>query len=131
MARRTRSSPRCRRTAGSAASVRRGWRRTPTRRHRGPSGPPTENGEGRQRGADDKTSVGLVECRVSSLRLKPGRYRLKSGLHKGGLHMRIAARVIAFLALLMGVVWIGQGTGVFPYPQQSFMIDQMPWAYRG
>ena len=31
----------------------------------------------------------------------------------------------------MGMVWIGQGTGYFPYPEQSFMISQMPWAYRG
>jgi hypothetical protein len=38
---------------------------------------------------------------------------------------------VGAVALLMGVVWIGQGTGVFPYPASSFMIDQMPWAYRG
>jgi len=35
------------------------------------------------------------------------------------------------LGLLAGLVWIGQGTGVFPYPRQSFMISEMPWAYRG
>ena len=35
------------------------------------------------------------------------------------------------LATVMGIIWIGQGTGVFPYPEQSFMISQMPWAYRG
>ncbi len=34
-------------------------------------------------------------------------------------------------AVIIGVIWIGQGTGVFPYPASSFMIDQMPWAYRG
>ncbi|MCC6914446.1 MAG: hypothetical protein IT566_12150 [Rhodospirillaceae bacterium] len=34
-------------------------------------------------------------------------------------------------AVVIGVIWIGQGTGVFPYPASSFMIDQMPWAYRG
>jgi hypothetical protein len=34
-------------------------------------------------------------------------------------------------AVIIGVIWIGQGTGVFPYPTSSFMIDQMPWAYRG
>ena len=38
---------------------------------------------------------------------------------------------VGILLLLMGVVWIGQGTGVFPYPKQSFMIDQRPWALRG
>ena len=38
---------------------------------------------------------------------------------------------VSLLALIVGVIWIGQGTGVFPYPASSFMIDQMPWAYRG
>jgi hypothetical protein len=38
---------------------------------------------------------------------------------------------IAVGAVIIGVIWIGQGTGVFPYPTSSFMIDQMPWAYRG
>lgn len=38
---------------------------------------------------------------------------------------------IAIGAVVIGVIWIGQGTGVFPYPASSFMIDQMPWVYRG
>jgi hypothetical protein len=38
---------------------------------------------------------------------------------------------IGVLAALMGLVWIGQGTGLFPYPPSSPMIDQMPWTYRG
>jgi uncharacterized membrane protein YdcZ (DUF606 family) len=39
--------------------------------------------------------------------------------------------IVGILALLIGIVWVGQGTGTFPYPRQSFMIDQMPWAWRG
>ncbi|MDP1554732.1 MAG: hypothetical protein Q8L84_04660 [Hyphomonas sp.] len=38
---------------------------------------------------------------------------------------------LAIVAVIIGVVWIGQGTGVFPYPASSFMIDQMPWVYWG
>ena len=38
---------------------------------------------------------------------------------------------LAIVAIIIGVIWIGQGTGVFPYPASSFMIDQMPWVYRG
>jgi len=45
--------------------------------------------------------------------------------------MRRIIFVIGLLALLIGLVWIGQGTGVFPYPKESFMIDQRPWAWRG
>jgi hypothetical protein len=35
------------------------------------------------------------------------------------------------VAVLMGLVWVGQGTGVFPYPASSFMINQLPWVTRG
>jgi hypothetical protein len=45
--------------------------------------------------------------------------------------MRKTLLVIGVLALLLGLIWIGQGTGVFPYPKSSFMIDQLPWTYRG
>ena len=45
--------------------------------------------------------------------------------------LKITLLVVGALALLMGLVWIGQGTGCFPYPRSSFMISQMPWAYRG
>ena len=38
---------------------------------------------------------------------------------------------VGVLACVIGLVWIGQGTGYFPYPARSFMISQMPWAYRG
>jgi hypothetical protein len=44
---------------------------------------------------------------------------------------RRIAFVVGLLAVLVGLVWIGQGTGVFPYPKESFMIDQRPWAWRG
>jgi len=35
------------------------------------------------------------------------------------------------LAVLIGLIWIGQGTGIFPYPASSFMINQTPWILRG
>jgi hypothetical protein len=34
-------------------------------------------------------------------------------------------------AIGIGVVWMGQGSGYFPYPRSSFMISEMPWFYRG
>jgi hypothetical protein len=45
--------------------------------------------------------------------------------------MRIGLLVFGILLVLLGVLWIGQGTGYFPYPSYSFMISQMSWAYRG
>jgi hypothetical protein len=45
--------------------------------------------------------------------------------------MRTALLVIGIVAALVGIVWIGQGTGYFPYPRSSFMINQMPWVTRG
>jgi hypothetical protein len=35
------------------------------------------------------------------------------------------------LLVLLGLVWMGQGSGYFPYPAESFMIDQSPWIYWG
>jgi hypothetical protein len=45
--------------------------------------------------------------------------------------MKTAVLVAGILAILIGLIWVGQGTGYFPYPASSFMINQMPWFYRG
>jgi hypothetical protein len=42
-----------------------------------------------------------------------------------------ALLVFGIIAILMGLVWVGQGTGYFPYPRSSFMVNQTPWAYYG
>ncbi|MBU1312942.1 MULTISPECIES: hypothetical protein [Pseudorhizobium] len=39
--------------------------------------------------------------------------------------------VIGAIAVLMGVIWMAQGSGIFPYPASSFMIDQSPWIAYG
>ena len=39
--------------------------------------------------------------------------------------------ILGFLALAMGLLWIGQGTGVIAWPQWSFMLDQLQWAGYG
>lgn len=43
----------------------------------------------------------------------------------------MAFRIAGALAILVGLVWVGQGTGYFPYPASSFMINAMPWVYGG
>jgi hypothetical protein len=45
--------------------------------------------------------------------------------------MRIVLTIIAVLMVLTGLLWIGQGTGTIPWPANSFMIDERPWALRG
>jgi hypothetical protein len=45
--------------------------------------------------------------------------------------LKTAFLVVGILAVLVGLIWVGQGTGYFPYPAESFMINQMPWVYRG
>jgi hypothetical protein len=45
--------------------------------------------------------------------------------------MRIPLLSLGILALLVGVLWIGQGTGTVNWPQSSFMIKQTQWAYYG
>ncbi len=38
---------------------------------------------------------------------------------------------VGFVALALGLLWIGQGTGVIAWPQSSFMINQIQWAGYG
>ena len=44
---------------------------------------------------------------------------------------RLVLTVIGSLMVLLGLVWMGQGSGFFPYPAESFMINQTPWIYWG
>jgi len=45
--------------------------------------------------------------------------------------MRNVLLSVGVMAILVGVIWIGQGTGYFPYPRSSFMINDTAWAYYG
>lgn len=45
--------------------------------------------------------------------------------------MKTILLIIGIAALLMGLLWIGQGTGLIMWPASSFMLDQRPWATRG
>lgn len=45
--------------------------------------------------------------------------------------MRRWLLVAGFLALAIGLLWIGQGTGVIAWPASSFMISQIQWAGYG
>ena len=47
------------------------------------------------------------------------------------LPMKAILLIVGILALLMGLLWIGQGTGTVHWPASSFMIDQRPWVLRG
>ena len=45
--------------------------------------------------------------------------------------MRKALLVVGLLALAIGLLWIGQGTGAIPWPAQSFMVGSLQWAEYG
>jgi hypothetical protein len=45
--------------------------------------------------------------------------------------MKTVLLILGLIALLVGLLWIGQGTGVVHWPASSFMIDQRPWVLRG
>ena len=47
------------------------------------------------------------------------------------LFIRICAMVLGGLSIAMGLLWLGQGTGVVMWPAESFMLDERPWAIRG
>ena len=45
--------------------------------------------------------------------------------------MRRTLLLIGIIAALTGLVWIGQGTGYFPYPAKSFMVRATEWVWYG
>ena len=45
--------------------------------------------------------------------------------------MKTLLLIAGVAAIAIGLLWIGQGTGVIQWPASSFMIDQTPWALRG
>ena len=45
--------------------------------------------------------------------------------------MRIVLLIIGVLAIAIGLLWIGQGTGVIAWPKASYMINQIQWAGYG
>ena len=45
--------------------------------------------------------------------------------------MRKALLIVGLLAVALGLLWIGQGTGAINWPASSFMISQIQWAYYG
>lgn len=47
------------------------------------------------------------------------------------LFLRIVAFVFGVLAIAMGLLWVGQGTGVVMWPADSFMLADRAWAVRG
>lgn len=47
------------------------------------------------------------------------------------LFFRIVAIILGTLAIAMGGLWVGQGTGVVMWPADSFMLADRTWAIRG
>ena len=45
--------------------------------------------------------------------------------------MKTLLLIVSIAAVLMGLLWIGQGIGLIMWPASSFMLDQRPWATRG
>jgi uncharacterized membrane protein len=45
--------------------------------------------------------------------------------------MRNLLLILGLLALAIGLLWVGQGTGAIKWPHASFMISQIQWAGYG
>ena len=45
--------------------------------------------------------------------------------------MKLVLQIAGVAALIVGLLWIGQGMGAVRWPASSFMVDQRPWAVRG
>ena len=45
--------------------------------------------------------------------------------------MQTALTILGIVLLLAGLVFMGQGSGYFPYPASSHMINAREWIYYG
>ena len=45
--------------------------------------------------------------------------------------MRKSLLILGVVMLAVGLLWIGQGTGIIAWPRSSFMINQLQWAGYG
>lgn len=45
--------------------------------------------------------------------------------------VRIAAFIVGGLAIAVGLLWLGQGTGLILWPAESFMLSDRTWARNG
>ncbi|MEI9927060.1 MAG: hypothetical protein WDN44_04175 [Sphingomonas sp.] len=45
--------------------------------------------------------------------------------------LRTLVTVIGVLAILMGLLWVGQGLGWIHWPASSFMLEKPDWSVRG
>jgi hypothetical protein len=54
-----------------------------------------------------------------------------SGVREGWEMRRKFGYTFGTILILLGLIWIGQGSGFFPYPSSSFMINQSIWILWG
>jgi hypothetical protein len=45
--------------------------------------------------------------------------------------MKSLFHVLGVIAIVLGLLWAAQGSGIFPYPSSSFMINDVAWVYYG
>ena len=45
--------------------------------------------------------------------------------------MKTLLFVLGLVAIAIGALWVGQGLGYIAWPEESFMISQIQWAYYG
>lgn len=50
---------------------------------------------------------------------------------RGGYKMKMLLTVVGIIALVLGLLFVGQGLGYIQWPAESFMISQVRWAYYG
>jgi hypothetical protein len=45
--------------------------------------------------------------------------------------MQTLLMILGVILLIAGLVFMGQGSGYFPYPASSFMVNASQWIYYG
>jgi hypothetical protein len=47
------------------------------------------------------------------------------------VNMPVFLTILGIILLIAGAVFMGQGSGYFPYPAGSFMVGETRWIYYG
>jgi len=62
--------------------------------------------------------------------MRPGHATKKRGEDDMGL-IKLLMTIVGSVALVLGLLWVGQGMGWIRWPAESFMIGDTSWSLRG
>ncbi len=96
---------------------------------------PCPEADGRRREHKAQTFLGSLALATAIILLRRCRDRFQVAdsivTSRDDAGVKNLLLIAGVAAVLMGLLWIGQGLGYIHWPASSFMLDRRPWALRG